>query len=100
MNGTETVIGRTKTLKVQGQSYTSAPCGTNPPESQVIDLSSKLYPGHPPVQVKISKVKTDYYCYYLGTYYPMYADCTQLRDLYQYHVATGDIELQVNGSSI
>jgi hypothetical protein len=80
-------------------------------DSEVIDFSRRLTPGHGPVDIKVSAAGYDYYCgllysgmipsaYYNWNYWVNQYCSPSLYPVYQTHTVSGSLEVEVNGSGI
>ncbi len=97
-------LGQTVTtgLLSTGSASSSVYC-PNAPTSQVIDFSSRLGSGHNSVNIEVTEVRYDFYCQmlmqglissmYYNTYCPSYP-------VYRTHTVTGQLDIQVNGTSL
>lgn len=101
------------TVTVAGQSVTTQTLSVNPsnvcpgaPSSQTIDFSSRLTSGHGSIEIKVTATGYDFYCKDCWAKTPAayaYGSCSYycpLRGLYSTHTATGQLSIQVNGTSI
>ncbi len=74
-------------------------------QSQVIDFSGRLTPGHGDIVIEVTKPRYDWYCmlwfdpYYRSLMGGTYAMFCPLRNVYQYHTVQGSIEILTNGAS-
>lgn len=80
--------------------------------TEVLPFSSHLYAGHPSVRIKVSSVKTDFKCpAFIARYnsnpggnqnlgHQMANYCNEPTAYYATHVSSGDLEIEVNGSSL
>jgi hypothetical protein len=74
-------------------------------QSQVIDFSSRLSPGHGDIVLTVTRPRYDWYCmlwfdpYYRSLMGGTYAMFCPLRNVYQYHTIQGSIEVLTNGAS-
>jgi hypothetical protein len=107
----------TYTVTALGKSVTTevlCPSQPDKPSSQIIDFSDRLGPGHGPVTVTVDRVRYDFYCLlwtqcqlepfnptcYYSFYPAAYSFYCPLRTTYRNHTVTGNLAIQVNGSSL
>lgn len=95
---------QTQTLSVNGGNCSGAE------DSQVIDLSNRLTPGHGSVTITVRAGSYDFYCtsclsqpwlynaYPYGPYSCSYY--CPLKTVYKTHTVTGSLDIQVNGTSL
>lgn len=109
-----TVLGSTQTTKLLAVGSQSDMLGAiNCPgasTSQVLDFSGRLTSGHGAITVKVEAASYDFYCRGCETYpwlynaYPYGAYSCSLycpsRPVYQTHTVTGNLDIQVNGTSL
>lgn len=114
-NGTYTDLGSvvTSSLKVAG-----TPGCTGSVDSQTINFSAFMTPGHGNIKIKVESLKTDFYCIiynkcvaFKNQYGFWSSDCVwaspsnmasyacPTKTIYQYHTVNGALEVQVNGTS-
>jgi|GEM_PF-1712989 len=109
-----TVLGSTQTTKLlavgsQSDMLSAINC-PGASTSQVLDFSGRLTSGHGSITVKVEAAAYDFYCRGCETYpwlynaYPYGAYSCSLycpsRPVYQTHTVTGNLDIQVNGTSL
>ncbi|MEK6577837.1 MAG: hypothetical protein AABZ55_01305 [Bdellovibrionota bacterium] len=93
-----------------GSTATTSQC-PGAPHSQIIDFSNRLTPGHGPVSISVSAARYDYYCNEFWIYYMYYGPYGSpygsnpglycpMHVVYQNHVISGNLDIQVNGTSL
>ena len=97
------------TVTVLGQTVATKPLAVNggnpslcPDTQQVIDFSSRLIPGHGPVSISVTAPRYDYYCelYWNGMISGTPQMYCPLHTVYKTHTVTGQLDVQVNGTTL
>lgn len=112
---TVTALGKSVTTQPLSASGENSALCPNAPPSEIIDFSDRLGPGHGPVTITIDRVRYDFYCKlwtrcqpelsWNPTCYYSFYPATQsmycpMRTVYRNHTVTGDLAIQVNGSTL
>lgn len=111
---TVTALGKSVTTEPLSPNEMGSPLCPNASDSQVIDFSDRLGPGHGPVTITVDRTRYDFYCQlwtqcqadpfsptcYYSFYPATHSMYCPLRTVYRNHTVTGNLAIQVNGSSL